>query len=66
MRYLLESLKDLNDNLALHGGCLYLLQGNPIDVFKKIKTEIGLDLLTFEQVIEVYYSVHTKLNLIWF
>lgn len=50
MRFLLESLKDLNENLALHGGCLYLLQGNAIDVFKRIKEEIGLNLITFEQV----------------
>lgn len=51
MRFLLESLKDLNDQLTLRGGCLYILQGNPVDIFKKIYEEIGLDLITFEQVI---------------
>ncbi|XP_025414102.1 cryptochrome-1 [Sipha flava] len=49
MRFLLESLKDLNDTLTLYGGCLYILQGNPVNVFKEIKEKIGLDVLTFEQ-----------------
>lgn len=50
MRFLLESLNDLNDNLTLYGGRLYILQGNPVDIFKRIKETIGIDLITFEQV----------------
>jgi len=50
MRFLLESLNDLNDNLTLHGGCLYMLRGNPVEIFKRIKEEIDLNLITFEQV----------------
>lgn len=50
MRFLLESLKDLNDNLTSYGGRLYILQGNPIDIFNRIKEKIGLDVITFEQV----------------
>ncbi|XP_050537923.1 cryptochrome-1 [Daktulosphaira vitifoliae] len=49
MRFLLESLKDLDDNLKLRGGCLYILQGNPVDIFEKIKNEVGLNLISFEQ-----------------
>lgn len=50
MCFLLESLKDLNDRLTLHDGCLYILRGNPVKIFERIKVEIGLDLITFEQV----------------
>ncbi|XP_022178571.1 cryptochrome-1 isoform X2 [Myzus persicae] len=49
MRFLLESLKDLNKNLTLVGGCLYILQGNPVNIFKIIKEKIGLNFITFEQ-----------------
>lgn len=59
MRFLLESLKDLDDNLKLRGGCLYILQGNPVDIFEKIKNEIGLDLVSFEQV-----NIYLKCNLL--
>lgn len=54
MRFLLESLNDLNDNLTSHGGRLYILQGNPVDIFKRIKEKIGLDLITFEQVLFLF------------
>lgn len=55
MRYLLESLIDLNSKLVLRGGCLYMLCGNPVNIFKRIKEEIGLNLITFEQVIIYIY-----------
>lgn len=51
MRYLLESLKDLNKRLTLVGGSLYILQGNPVTIFKSIKDKMGLNLITFQQVI---------------
>lgn len=50
MRFLLESLDDLNTNLIKLGGCLYILQGNPVNIFNRIKEEIGLNLITYEQV----------------
>lgn len=62
IRFLLESLKDLNDRLTLHGGCLYILRGNPIEIFKRIKDEIGLDLITFEQVIIFFYTIRENPN----
>ncbi|XP_050432639.1 cryptochrome-1-like [Adelges cooleyi] len=49
MRFLLESLKDLDENLKVRGGRLYVLQGDPVAIFKRIQQEIGLDLITFEQ-----------------
>ncbi|XP_050438858.1 cryptochrome-1-like [Adelges cooleyi] len=49
MRFLLESLKDLDENLKSNGGRLYILQGNAVTIFKIIQQEIGLDLITFEQ-----------------
>jgi len=51
MRFLLESLINLNNNLTLVGGRLYILQGNPVNIFKFIKENIGLNLITFEQVL---------------
>lgn len=59
MRFLLESLKDINDTLNLHGGCLYLLQGNPVEIFKKIKKEIGLNIVTYEQVLDFFKLKYT-------
>ncbi|VVC31760.1 Rossmann-like alpha/beta/alpha sandwich fold,Cryptochrome/DNA photolyase class 1,DNA photolyase, N- [Cinara cedri] len=49
MRFLLESLDDLNTSLTKLGGCLYILQGNPVKIFNRIKEEIGLNLITYEQ-----------------
>lgn len=56
MRFLLESLRDLNDTLTLYGGRLYILQGNPVDIFEAIKENIGLDVITFEQVYIFFFS----------
>lgn len=50
MRFLLESLDDLNTSLIKLGGCLYILQGNPVNIFNRIKEEIGLSCITYEQV----------------
>lgn len=51
LRFLLESLKDLNNNLTLVGGHLHILQGSPVKIFQMIKEKIGLDFITFEQVL---------------
>lgn len=50
MCFLLESLNNLNDNLTSRGGCLYILQGNTVNIFKMINEKIGLNLITYEQV----------------
>lgn len=55
MRFLLESLIDLNNNLSLVGGRLYILQGNPVNIFKMIKEKIGLNFITYEQVFFFIY-----------
>lgn len=57
MRFLLESLIDLNKNLSLVGGRLYILRGNPVNIFKIIKEKIGLNFITFEQVF-MYIYIH--------
>ncbi|XP_050427133.1 cryptochrome-1-like [Adelges cooleyi] len=49
MRFLLESLRDLDENLKSHGGRLYVLQGNALAIFKKIQQQVGLDWIAFEQ-----------------
>lgn len=54
MCFLLESLKNLNDNLILHGGCLYILQGNTVNILKQINEKIGIDLITYQQVSIIY------------
>lgn len=51
LRYLFESLVDLNKKLTNHGGSLYMLRGDPVLIFKRIKEKVGLNLITFEQVI---------------
>lgn len=58
IRFLLESLIDLNNNLALVGGRLYMLRGNPVNIFKMIKEKIGLDCITFEQVFFYIYTFY--------
>ncbi|XP_071444604.1 cryptochrome-1 [Hetaerina americana] len=49
MNFLLESLKDLNDQLKSHGGKLYLLRGKPSKIVKRLHEEIGLKKICFEQ-----------------
>lgn len=50
MRFLLESLNDLNKQLKAVGGRLYMLQGQPIQIFQRLKEEIGVTRICFEQV----------------
>lgn len=56
MCFLLESLNNLNDNLTLRGGCLHILHGNTVNIFKRINEEIGLDRITYEQVNTIFLN----------
>jgi len=59
----MESLSDLNDKFTLLGGRLYMLRGNPVHIFERIKEEVGLNSITFEQVICLStYDCKTKLQ----
>ncbi|XP_046405998.1 cryptochrome-1 [Ischnura elegans] len=49
MKFLLESLADLNDQLERRGGKLYLLKGTPSTIFKRLHEEVGLAKICFEQ-----------------
>lgn len=49
MRFLLESLNDLDRQLKAVGGRLYMLQGQPTQIFQRLKEEIGLTHVCFEQ-----------------
>lgn len=49
MSFLLQSLTDLNNQLKLRGGKLYLFRGDPVDVFRKFKRHVWLNSICFEQ-----------------
>lgn len=55
-RFLLESLKDLDNKLKEFGTRLYIVQGHPIDVFPRLIKEWGITRLTFEYDSEPYPS----------
>ncbi|XP_050684342.1 cryptochrome-1 isoform X2 [Leptidea sinapis] len=49
MRYLLEALDDLGSQLRQHGGRLHLVKGNPTDIIRRLREELGLKKICFEQ-----------------
>ncbi|XP_065354622.1 cryptochrome-1 [Calliphora vicina] len=52
LKFLLDSLKDIHDqlqNLSLSLGRLYLLQGNPVQIFRRLHEQCGIKKLCFEQ-----------------
>lgn len=49
MKFLLESLRDLNDQLKIFGGRLYLLAGNPVEIFTKLHATLKIDKICVEQ-----------------
>ncbi|XP_049951179.1 cryptochrome-1 [Schistocerca serialis cubense] len=49
MRFLIESLKDIDRQLRAVGGRLYVFHNNPVSVFKGLHEELGLYKLCFEQ-----------------
>ncbi|GBP64109.1 Cryptochrome-1 [Eumeta japonica] len=52
VRFLLESLIDLNSNLRKLNLQLYVVNGKPLEVFSKLFTEWKVDFLTFEKAVE--------------
>lgn len=50
MRFLIESLQDLDNQLRAVGGRLYVFRNSPVTVFRRIWEERGLYKLSFEQV----------------
>ncbi|CAC5360560.1 CRY [Mytilus coruscus] len=49
MRFLIESLEDLDRNLRKFGGRLYVFHGQPVDILTNLFKEWGVTKLTFEQ-----------------
>lgn len=49
MRFLIESLQDLDNQLRAVGGRLYVFRNSPVTVFRRIWEERGLYKLSFEQ-----------------
>nr|BBD05665.1 cryptochrome 1 [Svercacheta siamensis] len=49
MKFLLESLQDIDNNLHRVGGKLYIFRGNPVDVFHFISEQFNLHKICFEQ-----------------
>lgn len=53
-RFLQQTLVDLNENLKKINSRLYIIRGNPEDVFKRIFKEWNVNYLSFESDIEPY------------
>lgn len=52
LKFLLDSLKDIHDqlqNVSLSLGRLYLLQGDPVQIFRRLHEQCGIRKLCFEQ-----------------
>ncbi|CAH0392405.1 unnamed protein product [Bemisia tabaci] len=49
MKFLLESLEDLDNQFRAKGGKLYVFFGSPIEIFAKFKAHLNFYKLTFEQ-----------------
>lgn len=50
MKFLLESLQDLDDQLKkILGSGIWLLKGNPSDIFRKLHKNFGIHKICFEQ-----------------
>jgi len=50
MRFLLESLDDLNTSFKQFGGGLRLFQGNPVAIFESLSSNYNIAKICFEQV----------------
>jgi len=53
-RFLIQSLKDLDDNLKLLGSRLFILKGDPVETFEKFFKDWNVKKLTFEIDTEPY------------
>ncbi|XP_050077460.1 cryptochrome-1 [Anopheles maculipalpis] len=53
-RFLQQTLVDLDENLRSINSRLYVVRGNPVEVFPKLFTEWNVSLLTYEHDIEPY------------
>lgn len=50
MKFLIESLADLDTQFKQHGGHgLYIFRGNPLTIFKRLWEELGITKLCYEQ-----------------
>uniref|UniRef100_A0A1B6CJU7 Cryptochrome-1 n=1 Tax=Clastoptera arizonana TaxID=38151 RepID=A0A1B6CJU7_9HEMI len=49
MRFILESLHDLDRQFRASGGRLYVFNGSPIEIFQKLKQKLGVNRICFEQ-----------------
>lgn len=49
LEFMMQSLEDLNNELQKHGSKLYLFEGNPADIIKKLIKEIKVELVVVNQ-----------------
>lgn len=49
MRFLLESLQDLDNQLRAYGGRLYMFKGSPKEIFQLMHEKLSLQKICFEQ-----------------
>jgi cryptochrome len=61
MKFLLESLADLNDQFKKHGGHgLWIFRGDPVEIFRKLWQELGINKICFEQDCEPIWHERDK------
>lgn len=48
MQFLLDSLDDLDEKFRAHGGKLYLISGNPANIFRRLHNHLGIGKICFE------------------
>lgn len=57
MKYLIQALTDLDEQFKQHGGPgLLLFRGNPVEIFRRLNDEIGINKLCYEQDCEPIFN----------
>lgn len=49
MKFLLESLEDLDEQFKNFGGRLLIFRGDSVEIFRKLWQEIGINKICFEE-----------------
>lgn len=61
MKFLIESLDDLDQQLKLHGGPgLFIFRGSPTTVFKRLSEVLGINKICYEQDCEPIWNKRDK------
>ena len=56
LRFLIESLEDLNETFNKYNGCIRILRGDPVEIFNQIHEKTTIRKICFEQVINESFA----------